>query len=97
MDLPKDESETKSGVMPNWRLIQPTLILHTEHFMVNDNPRNFVKEQIDKNVEELNVGTDTKSSDSKGPSSDRHNGKLSKSKQKFKTIKGINHSLKKLE
>ena len=48
VDVPKNESETQSGVMPGWTLRMPTLILHPEHFSINDSPRNFVKEQIDK-------------------------------------------------
>ena len=52
-DVPKNESESQSGVMPRWTLQMPTLILQPEHFMINDNPRNFVKEQIEKAVKDI--------------------------------------------
>ena len=47
-DIPKDESETKSGVMPSWTLKMPKLILNPEHFMINDRSKDFVKDQIEK-------------------------------------------------
>ena len=47
-DIPKDESETKSGVMPSWTLKMPKLILSPEHFMINDRSKDFVKDQIEK-------------------------------------------------
>ena len=62
--------------MPGWRLIQPTLILHPEHFRLNDNPRDFVKEQIDKAREGLSADSDTKSKEPKYPSSDNIKGKV---------------------
>ena len=40
----------------------PTLILHPEHFMINDNPRNFVKEQIDKTAKDTAKIPDDKKS-----------------------------------
>ena len=62
-DIPKDESETKSSVMPSWTLKMPKLILAPEHFMVNDNPRNFVKEQIEKALkDEVEIPSDNKKS-----------------------------------
>ena len=51
-DIPKEESETKSGIMPSWTIKMPKLILSPEHFMINENPRNFVREQIEKASEE---------------------------------------------
>ena len=55
MDVKKEESESKSGVMPKWRLFMPQLILEPEHFMLNDNPRNYIKEQLEQRSEEHNA------------------------------------------
>ena len=94
-DIPKEESETKSEVMPSWRLIQPTLILHPEHFRVNDNPRDFVKEQIDKALEGHSSEPDAKNKDPKSPSSDKIKGKVRKYATKLvymvnRCLKGLN-------
>ena len=91
-DIPKEESETKSGVMPGWRLIQPTLILHPEHFRLNDNPRDFVKEQIDKAREGLSTHSESK--EPKYPSSEDIKGKVCK--YKTKTVWVVNSCLKRL-
>ena len=57
-DISKDESETKSGVMPSWTLKMPKLILNPEHFMINDRSRDFVKDQIEKASKDgLNTAT----------------------------------------
>ena len=34
--------------MPSWTIKMPSLKLSPEHFMINDDSRNFVKEQIEK-------------------------------------------------
>ena len=47
-DLSKEESGTKSGVMPSWKIKMPSLKLTPEHFMINEEPRNFVKEHFEK-------------------------------------------------
>ena len=52
-DIPKDESGTKSGVMPNWTIKMPSLKLNPEHFMINEDPRNFVKEHFEKASEDI--------------------------------------------
>ena len=62
-DISKDDSESKSGVMPSWTLKMPKLILDPEHFMINENPRNFAKEQIEKAAKgEIEISEDSKSS-----------------------------------
>ena len=34
--------------MPSWTIKMPSLKLSPEHFMINDDSRNFVKEQIER-------------------------------------------------
>ena len=34
--------------MPNWTIKMPSLKLNPEHFMINEDPRNFVKEHFEK-------------------------------------------------
>ena len=72
-DIPKDESETKSGVMPSWTLKMPKLVLNPEHFMVNENPRNFVKEQIEKALsDKMEVPNSSKKSNEENIYKEKH-------------------------
>ena len=62
-DISKDDSKSKSGVMPSWTLKMPKLILDPEHFMINENPRNFAKEQIEKAAnDKLEISEDSNKS-----------------------------------
>ena len=38
--------------MPNWTIKMPSLKLNPEHFMINEDPRNFVKEHFAKASEQ---------------------------------------------
>ena len=38
--------------MPNWTIKLPSLKLNPEHFMINEDPRNFVKEHFAKAPEQ---------------------------------------------
>ena len=38
--------------MPNWTIKMPSLKLNPEHFMINEDPRNFVKEHFAKSSEQ---------------------------------------------
>ena len=60
--------------MPTWTLQMPTLILDPEHFMINDSPRNFVKEQIDKATKDITKTPDDNKNTSKGAKENKVNG-----------------------
>ena len=65
--------------MPSWTIKMPSLKLSPEHFMINDDSRNFVKEQIER----ASDGTDeTKTKDTKTYKQDQ--GK--KNKQNFRML-----------
>lgn len=65
-DIPKDESETKSGVMPSWTLKRPELKLNPEHFRFNENPRNFVKEHFENALKDEGLAPNENKKTSEG-------------------------------